>query len=105
MIFLLFIINYDKSPTGNAVLEDDCEIESCELGFDSLTADEVAKHNLESDCWIIVNEKVYDMTDFLATSKHKPIDSLCGTDATNALGKSPHGDSKVGMLELIGDLQ
>jgi cytochrome b involved in lipid metabolism len=29
------------------------------------TAEQVATHNSEKDCWIIVNNKVFDLTNFL----------------------------------------
>ncbi|KND02517.1 uncharacterized protein SPPG_02976 [Spizellomyces punctatus DAOM BR117] len=46
--------------------------------------EEVAKHKARDDCWIVVNGKVYDVTDFL--SQHPagpgPIMAHAGTDAT-----------------------
>merc|ERR1719330_32558 len=31
----------------------------------ALTLDEVAKHNTEQDCWVVVNDQVLDVTKFL----------------------------------------
>ena len=32
------------------------------------TTDEVSQHNIENDCWLIANNKVYDVTHFI--NKH-----------------------------------
>ena len=29
------------------------------------TLEEVAKHNQENDCWVILNDSVYDVTEFM----------------------------------------
>ena len=33
----------------------------------TFTVEEVAKHNQANDCWIIIENKVYDMTKFLSS--------------------------------------
>lgn len=52
--------------------------------FKEVSADEVARHNTASDCWIIIYDKVYDVTPFL--SKHPAgaaiILKVAGKDAT-----------------------
>lgn len=50
----------------------------------SVSAEEVAKHNKDSDCWVIVGDQVLDVTAFL--SEHpggkKSIMMFAGKDAT-----------------------
>lgn len=30
-----------------------------------ISAQEVSKHNTREDCWVIIHDKVYDLTNFL----------------------------------------
>ena len=50
----------------------------------TLTTDEILKHSTPGDCWIIVEQKVYNATEYI--SKHpggeRMITSYCGKDAT-----------------------
>lgn len=51
---------------------------------DLFSGQEVAEHNTASDCWIIMNGKVYDVTPFV--NRHpggaSEITEMCGTDAS-----------------------
>ncbi|BFZ53964.1 hypothetical protein PYCC9005_000995 [Savitreella phatthalungensis] len=51
-----------------------------------LSAQEVAKHNTKDDCWVIVNGKAYDVTEFLPEHPGGPaiIVKYAGKDATAA---------------------
>ena len=31
---------------------------------------ELAKHNTAKDCWLLINDKVYDVTQYIADAKH-----------------------------------
>lgn len=71
-----------------------------------LTPDEVAKHNSANDCWLIINNNVYEVTNYIndhpggATT----IISFCGQDATSAFAtkgqkNKPHSSSAKKLLE------
>eukprot|EP00004_Rigifila_ramosa_P016136 TRINITY_DN37_c0_g1_i3.p1 TRINITY_DN37_c0_g1~~TRINITY_DN37_c0_g1_i3.p1 ORF type:complete len:663 (-),score=188.25 TRINITY_DN37_c0_g1_i3:31-1944(-) len=75
----------------------------------ALTVEEVAKHNKESDCWVIVNGKVLDVTSFLKDHPggKKAILLFAGKDASaefNMLHK-PDVVQKYAPQSILGDLQ
>ena len=78
----------------------------------TLNTDSLAKHSSDQDCWIIIENKVYDVTKFL--SRHPGgagyIVPYCGADATgpflNRGGRGPHSALAFQILGLIylGDM-
>jgi len=78
----------------------------------TLTSKEVQKHSQPSDCWIIVENKVYNVTDYLNLHPGGAgrITPYCGQDATQAFltkdGQGSHSQTAFQDLTqlYIGDL-
>ena len=81
---------------------------------DTYTTAEIAEHNTETDCWLLIDEKVYDATDYIAS--HPGGTAMlqgCGTDATKLFrtrpmgSKTPHSDNAEDLLKdyYIGSLE
>ena len=79
----------------------------------SYTTATIAQHNSESSCWLIINNKVYDVTSFL--SEHpggaSTILPFCGKEATHAFDTKDqsgggHSSEATNLLQdyLIGSL-
>ena len=67
-----------------------------------LTLAVVAQHNDKSDCWLVINNNIYRLTDYLytATDGGSQIVGLCGKDATKDFtGKDENGQPKLGVTE------
>ncbi len=59
---------------------------------DIFTTAEIAEHNTETDCWLLIDEKVYDATDYIASHPGgTAILQGCGTDATTIFETRPMG--------------
>jgi len=78
----------------------------------TLNLAEIAKHNNPSDCWLLINNKVYDVTSFLGAHPGGAgtITPYCGKEATQAfetkdIGR-PHSSRAASMLNdyYVGDL-
>lgn len=71
------------------------------------TLEEVAKHNTEGDCWTVVNNKVYNITEYIPSHPAgKSILQGCGQDATQ-LFTDKHSKKTNNKLNdyLIGNLK
>ncbi len=77
-----------------------------------LNMTEIAKHNSRSDCWLLINNKVYNVTSFLSAHPGgaSTITPHCGQEATQAFNTKdigrPHSGTAASMLAsyYIGDL-
>ena len=60
---------------------------------DTHTIDEVAKHKTSSDCWIIIDNSVYDVSSFLRVHPGgaSAIIPYCGKEATKAFETQDKG--------------
>ena len=97
----------DKQPAATPSTSSSSTQDS---GTKSFTKAEVAAKNKASECWTIIGNKVYDLTNWV--SRHpggsSSIASLCGIDGTSRF-KNQHGSSGKPNFTLdgyyIGDLK
>lgn len=110
LIFILFLaITIWKNLPSQHVKPTSSAITTVTPTQGSYTMTEVAKHNSASNCWFVINGKVYDVTSY--EDQHpggsQNIIGNCGTDATEAYKSIPkHGaraDAELAKL-LIGSL-
>ena len=107
-----------KKAIISAILISAIIISGCtQLQADSrntYTTAEISEHNTETDCWLLIDEKVYDTTDYIAS--HPGGTAMlqgCGTDATDLFNtrqmgsKTPHSNNAEDLLKdyYIGDLK
>jgi cytochrome b involved in lipid metabolism len=77
-----------------------------------LTLDDILAHNTEANCWVIVNNKAYNVTEFipLHPAGADKIIPNCGKDATQVFetrgGNGPHPESAGIVLQnyYVGDI-
>ena len=69
----------------------------------NISADELKKHNMEDDCWVVLHGLVYDLTDFVEEHPAGPesITELAGQDGTEEF-QAVHGENILEDFDPIG---
>jgi cytochrome b involved in lipid metabolism len=100
----------DKPMTGTeAPTQPQAAEADGEPGTKTYALQEVAQHSTDTDCWLAVDGKVYDVTQ--AVDKHPGGPAIlkgCGKDATEMFnGVAKHGEQARGFLQnlQIGTLE
>lgn len=101
-VFIFIIIITGLSTTKKT----DQTVSSLPQSNIKLTMQEIAKHNIPSDCWLIINSKVYDVTKYLFSHPggEQIIVRYCSSDATVAFQR--HSSFAYSLLNnyYLGDL-
>jgi cytochrome b involved in lipid metabolism len=116
-IFVLFVYFYmaQNPMTGAAPMNNSAnQINNTPTGQASvsLTLQEISQHNLAADCWMIINNKVYNLTNYLNAHPGgvNAILPYCGQDGTNAFATKnqgvPHSSAADNLLSsfYLGDV-
>lgn len=79
--------------------------ESARVESTVISADELAAANCQegAECWVAVDGVVYDVSEVSGWSsgrEHQGV--MAGTDATEAVGDSPHGTGVLDRLDVVG---
>lgn len=102
-----FVFYQDKKIGNSVVNQVAGSVNQTEqLGKIILDTVEIAKHNLATDCWVIVRGKIYNVTSF--ASLHSGGDAAivynCGKDGTVAYDtKGGNGQHKAGDINILAN--
>lgn len=110
LIFIVFsFLNPDQETTNTENSADSSSIQEESV---QLTLSEVALHNTSQDCWLVIENNVYDVSEFISSHPGgSVIIQGCGTDATDLFNDKaaygdPHSPQAYEMLDdyLLGEL-
>jgi len=96
-ILIVGLIFYQKDPSNNSVPVS--PLVPSGAGQIVLDSQEIGKHNLQSDCWMIIDGKVYNFTSYLGAHPGGAVSMLpyCGKDGSDAFAtkdqKNPRSHS------------
>jgi cytochrome b involved in lipid metabolism len=104
--------NFQNSNLNNNSNPNNQMINISSQGNITLDLTELAKHSASKDCWMLINGKIYDFTNYLYNHPGGAytITPYCGKDGSNAYAtkdkSSPHSSQADSLLidYYIGDL-
>ncbi len=76
-----------------------------------ITRDQVAQRSSADDCWVIIDDVVYDLTDFIAEHPGGEVNvvNTCGSDASDVFAgeAGPHNEDNLLRLStyIVGELE
>ncbi len=82
--------NLDQGQSGQPT--DDAAAAQEEPGGGVYSLAEVAEHATATDCWLVIEDQVYDVTAFIESQQHPGGEAIlqgCGTDATAIFNQRP----------------
>jgi cytochrome-b5 reductase len=78
------------------------------MALQTYTLEEIAKHTTDEDCWIIIHNKVYNVSSYFEEHPGgaEVLKEFAGLDSTEAFEDAGHSDSALDTMEtlLVGDL-
>lgn len=118
LLIILSIFSFSIQKKNNPSLSTETSsiqnIENNTQKNKEYSLEEVSIHNSKQNCWLVINDNVYDVTQFI--SNHPGGDAIlqgCGTDATELFNtrpmgsRTPHSDKAKNNLSnfYIGNLK
>lgn len=86
-----------------------CLLKEEEKNFKEFTYDEIKKHSRDDDCWIVIHNHVYNVTEFMEDHPGGPLvlKKKGGKDATKQFDEAGHSTAAKEMMAdyLIGKLK
>nr|MBA4404805.1 hypothetical protein [Nanoarchaeum sp.] len=98
LVFALFVTSCTSDTTPVTDNTEDLPAAT------SYTIQEVSNHNTEQDCWLVIENKVYDVTDYIPNHPNNKILDGCGKDATQMFSKHPASAKEKLPNYLLGNL-
>jgi len=112
VIIILGITVYQNNTNSQSPVQEKNNFQTPEVTTD-ITMANVANHNTATDCWTVINNKVYNVTNLepVHPGGSQAIVSSCGKDSTTAFetryGKGPHPQRAIDALKTyyVGNLK